>query len=154
MTTPNTFLTLGEAAKETGKSKPTLSRAIKSGKLSCAEKENNSYRIDPAELFRVFPKRNTNETKQKGNMKQSVTPNVTHEIALLQKDLEHLKEKLSKTETMLKKEEENHAETKAEKSKLFDMVDNQTKLLSNMRDKAAEKPVESKKGFFATLLGK
>ena len=47
-------LSLGQAAKETGMDKSTLSRAIKSGKLSATRQENGGYAIDPAELFRVF----------------------------------------------------------------------------------------------------
>ena len=47
--------TLGEAAKATGKSKTTLHRAIKSGKISATKKNDNSYSIDPSELHRVFP---------------------------------------------------------------------------------------------------
>jgi hypothetical protein len=47
--------TLGDAAKATGKSKTTLHRAIKSGKISAAKAEDGSYSIDPAELHRVFP---------------------------------------------------------------------------------------------------
>jgi hypothetical protein len=47
-------LSLGQAAKETGMDKSTISRAIKSGKLSATRKENGGYEIDPAELFRVF----------------------------------------------------------------------------------------------------
>jgi len=47
-------LSLGQAAKETGMDKSTISRAIKSGKLSATRKENGGYAIDPAELFRVF----------------------------------------------------------------------------------------------------
>jgi hypothetical protein len=47
-------LSLGQAAKETGVDKSTISRAIKSGKLSAHRKESGGYEIDPAELFRVF----------------------------------------------------------------------------------------------------
>jgi hypothetical protein len=47
-------LSLGQAAKETGMDKSTISRAIKSGKLSATRQENRGYAIDPAELFRVF----------------------------------------------------------------------------------------------------
>ena len=47
--------TLGTAAKATGKSKSTLSRDIKSGKISAARSEDGSYEIDPAELHRVYP---------------------------------------------------------------------------------------------------
>jgi hypothetical protein len=46
---------LTAAAKEVGKSKPTISKAIKTGRLS-AKKVGNGYEIDGAELFRVYPK--------------------------------------------------------------------------------------------------
>jgi excisionase family DNA binding protein len=49
------MLTLGQAAKETGLSKPTISKAIKTGRLSAVKAENGEYQIDPAELFRVYP---------------------------------------------------------------------------------------------------
>jgi excisionase family DNA binding protein len=52
--------TLGDAAKATGISKPTLSKAIKSGRISAIKTENGSYSIDPAELHRVFPAVNGN----------------------------------------------------------------------------------------------
>ena len=53
--TPRMKLSLGQAAKEVGLDKSTLSRAIKKGKLSAQRQENGGYEIDPAELFRVFP---------------------------------------------------------------------------------------------------
>lgn len=49
-------LSLTQAAKEVGRSKPTISKAIKTGRLS-AEKVGVGYQIDPAELFRVYPKK-------------------------------------------------------------------------------------------------
>lgn len=48
-------LSLSAAAKEVDRSKSTLSRAIKQGRLSATRCEDGSYRIDPAELYRVFP---------------------------------------------------------------------------------------------------
>jgi hypothetical protein len=48
-------LTMGQAAKETGVSKATLSKALKTGRLSYVTKTTAGYEIDPAELFRVFP---------------------------------------------------------------------------------------------------
>lgn len=47
--------TLGEAAKATGKSKTTLHRAIKSGRISASKAGDGTYSIEPAELHRVFP---------------------------------------------------------------------------------------------------
>jgi excisionase family DNA binding protein len=47
------FLTLGEAAKQSGLAKATLSRAIRDGKLSATRSaETASFKIDPAELHR------------------------------------------------------------------------------------------------------
>jgi hypothetical protein len=50
------YLTLGKAAKEAGVAKSTISKALASGKLSYREKNSDGYKIDPAELFRVYPK--------------------------------------------------------------------------------------------------
>lgn len=47
-------MTVGQAAKITGFSKPTIARAIKAGRLSAQRKEDGSYEIDPAELARVY----------------------------------------------------------------------------------------------------
>lgn len=46
--------TLGEAAKATGKSKATISKAIKSGRISAQKDETGTFRIDPSELHRVY----------------------------------------------------------------------------------------------------
>jgi hypothetical protein len=50
------YLSGSEAAKAAGVAKSTISKALHSGKLSYAEKRPDGYKIDPAELFRVFPK--------------------------------------------------------------------------------------------------
>lgn len=55
--------TLGDAAKATGKSKTTIHRAIKSGRISANKTDDGSYSIDPSELHRVFPV-STQETLQ------------------------------------------------------------------------------------------
>lgn len=47
--------TAGEAAKATGKNIATITRAIKSGKISASKDVSGAWRIDPAELHRVFP---------------------------------------------------------------------------------------------------
>jgi hypothetical protein len=52
----NPLFSLTEASKSTGKSKSTIHRAIKSGRLS-ARFEDGEYKIDPAELSRLFDMR-------------------------------------------------------------------------------------------------
>lgn len=69
MNTPHN-MTLGEAAKATGKSKTTISKYIKNGKLSFLSKDKNGYQIDPSELFRVFPPSNSKHGR-------SLTPKIT-----------------------------------------------------------------------------
>ncbi len=49
------MLTMGQTAKQAGISKATLSRAIKSGKISAKKNTRGGWDIDPAELFRVYP---------------------------------------------------------------------------------------------------
>ena len=46
--------TLGTAARATGKSKSTLSRDIRDGRISAKRMENGSFEIDPSELHRVY----------------------------------------------------------------------------------------------------
>lgn len=75
-----TYLTLGQASKETGISKPTLSKALKSGRLSYVEKTSAGYKIDPAELFRVFPKQ-PQETVNSEHLDTPIeTPNETSHL--------------------------------------------------------------------------
>jgi excisionase family DNA binding protein len=87
--------TLGEAAKATGKSKPTIQRAIKNGTISAARNEDGSYTIDPAELHRVFPPVTPLAGNDTGDMKRSVTPGDT---PLLQAELAVAREKLAALE--------------------------------------------------------
>ena len=48
------MLTLGQASKMVGKSKPTISKAIADSKIS-AQKIDGVYQIELSELLRVFP---------------------------------------------------------------------------------------------------
>ncbi len=54
--------TIGTASKATGKSKSTISRDIKSGKISASHKDDGSYEIEPSELHRVYPAISCNST--------------------------------------------------------------------------------------------
>jgi hypothetical protein len=48
-------LSASQAAKKVGKSVPTITRAIKKGKLSAKPRDGGGWIIDAAELFRVWP---------------------------------------------------------------------------------------------------
>ena len=55
--------TLGQAAAEVGRNKSTISRDIAKGRISADKNPDGSYLIDASELFRVYEKRNDNNTK-------------------------------------------------------------------------------------------
>lgn len=52
-----TTFSIRDAAREAGVSKTSILRAIQSGRLSAPRKDDGGYAIDPAELFRVFPRK-------------------------------------------------------------------------------------------------
>lgn len=89
------MLTMGQAAKEAGTSKATISRAIASGRLSATRNDKGGWDIQPAELFRVFP-RNTATGSGNGDVKQTATPvAMADETPALQAAIEGLKAQLA-----------------------------------------------------------
>ena len=94
------LLTLGEAAKLTGKSKPTISKAVKDGKIS-GKKVDGVFQIEVSELLRVYPAKSETEAE--------ATPpsNKAEANAITELTIKHLEEKLRESENrMLKLEQE------------------------------------------------
>lgn len=84
-------LSLGQAAKEAGVSKATISKALKSGRMSYLAKSTAGYEIDPAELFRVFPKKPLETVVSE----RSQTPEETGQTAAQQQEVvEMLRERV------------------------------------------------------------
>jgi hypothetical protein len=82
--------TLGEAAKAVQRSKSTLSKAIKSGRLSCMSREGGEYQIAASELYRVFPA-NSNSNAE---IERLETLEETGRTAVLQAQLEGMQGEL------------------------------------------------------------
>jgi DNA-binding transcriptional MerR regulator len=83
--------TLGQAAKATGKAKTTIQRAVKNGRLTAQRNDSGGYRIDPAELHRVFPSIAThNATPQ-----DPKTTILEQQLQAVQRENEMLKDHLS-----------------------------------------------------------
>jgi hypothetical protein len=92
--------TLGEAAKATGKSKATISKAIKSGRISAKKGETGAFAIDPSELHRVYPL--TVEVEQEDTpLTQRVNSKDGELIRELQARLEATQERLTDKETVI-----------------------------------------------------
>jgi len=92
--------TLGEAAKASGKSKATISKAIKSGRLSAIKQETGVFRIEAAELHRVYPK--TVDGNQDRTLKTvAQTPENTPSVRELQARLEAAQERLADRDAVI-----------------------------------------------------
>ncbi|MCB5946067.1 hypothetical protein [Acidocella sp. KAb 2-4] len=83
--------TLGQAANATGKSKSTILKAIKNGRISAKKDDLGNWSIDPAELSRVFEVTvlsNTKSNESEHPSNTSRTPSEAIEIAHLKALLE------------------------------------------------------------------
>lgn len=94
--------TLGTAARAAGKSKSTLSRDVRDGRISAIKKENGSYEIDPAELHRVYPPSSSEQAEDRSG-EQFATHDSTNENRALQTEVQGLREQL----TLLKNERDD-----------------------------------------------
>lgn len=129
-------LTLGQASKETGVSKATLSRALKSGKISGDKQSDGSFKIDPAELFRVFPRNSSNNPA----MKQSATHNETPETDIKMVQLEAENKALKRENELLQAQIDDLRQDRDDWKKQAAVV----QLVADMRER---------KGFWGRLLG-
>lgn len=96
---------VSRAARETGLSKSTISRAIKSGRVSAAKQHDGSYLIEPAELFRVYPR---NVAQPPSDARHDAVRNPLEEASTTSlNEIELLRLKLAMTEELLAQEREN-----------------------------------------------
>ncbi len=133
------YLSLGQAAKETGKSKSVISKALHSGRLSGTRNDKGEWEIDPAELFRVFAKQNDLERKKE----QNGTPENPAQNALLQQEIRHLREQLDR-ERELNRDLNRRLDAENEERRKL------TLLLTDQRATAPQKAAE---GRFARAWG-
>lgn len=129
------FYTVGTAARATGKSKPTITRAIKSGQISAIREADGSYRIDPAELHRVFQPvthdGNANGDKTHGKtpsnneMLQGTTEVLRELVRQIEGERDDLRRRLDNSEAAREREAEAREQAAAEIRRLTMMITNQ-----------------------------
>ena len=98
----NAILSLLDAAKLAQKTKPTLLNHIKKGKLNAKKDELGRWKIDVAELQRVYDLRKEVEKPLTENFNDTNHLNLQADLqlklALAEKENQHLKDALSKAE--------------------------------------------------------
>ena len=91
-------LSAGQAAEATGKSIPTITRAIKKGLITAEKTAAGGYLIDPSELFRVFdplPPKNDAATETHGNSSDNELP---IKLTGLESEIRLLREMLARSD--------------------------------------------------------
>lgn len=89
-----TKLSANRAAKEAGIAKKTLLEAIASGRLTAAKNDKGHWEIEPAELFRVYPKTGFSEpekpqpTPQENRQKTSENSALEIEVKMLREQID------------------------------------------------------------------
>lgn len=146
--------TLGQAAKETGVSKPTLSRAVKKGDLTAEGGGGKPYRIDPSELGRWlsgYRERNPEVSTYVTPSEIPETPNRNND---LEAEVDALREQIAREETERMRE---RAQLEAHIADLRGRVDRaerkEDQLMAQITDQreTRRESIESpqKRGFFA-----
>jgi len=79
------YLTLGQAAKETGRSKSTIFKAIKNGTLSYIEKTSAGYKLDRDEVFLLFPANDSSVSI--GERSRTINENTENDFLKRENDL-------------------------------------------------------------------
>ena len=123
-------LTAGQAAKHTGKSVPTITRAINNGRIS-AEKlpDGGGYLIDASELFRVFPAITRNSVDETSSLESEI-PN---EPRPLQVEVEVLRERLLVLE---EERERERSQLERERSQLASQIEDLKRDRDHWREQA------------------
>lgn len=85
-------LSLSQAAKLSGRSKSTIHRAVKSGKISANRASDGTYLINAAELSRVFPL-DVSEGQRRDDLGRDETAT---ELARLQEQVKFLEKALDR----------------------------------------------------------
>ena len=136
------ILSLVKAAEVSGKSKSTINRAIKSGKLSAHRNEDGSYDIDPSELARVFPTKGSDTSSKEPNEKH-MEP---HKIQILEAQLDAAHERLKVASDRLMEKDEIITDLKSDRDSWRQQAN---RILENHKEGDDKKT----SGFWKRLLG-
>jgi hypothetical protein len=86
---------LKQAAEATGKTKPTILRAIQTSKISATRHEvSGAWQIEPAELHRVYPPK-SESVAQQDNFPTLTQDETVNEIPMLRRELQLKDEQLA-----------------------------------------------------------
>lgn len=119
------YLSLGQAARETGKSKSVISNALKSGRLSGVRNSKGEWEIDPSELFRVFSPQNGSENRKKNDLERFSTPENAL-VELLKEQLQNAKERENQAREREQQALEREREGREREARLLALLESES----------------------------
>ena len=148
-----TKLSANRAAKEAGIAKKTLLEAISSGRITAVKNDKGHWEIEPAELFRVYPKTGFEEpekpqpTHQENGSEASKTSALEIEVKMLREQIERVDTERDRERSQLTDQIEALRDQAARQSADHRQV---LAALTDQRESASEQP---KRGLWARLVG-
>jgi len=129
--------TAGQAARATGKNIATITRAIKSGKISAQKDVSGAWRIDASELHRMFPM-NAQDLRNP-EMQSDATPlqeQGKSQIPALEEELAALRERVTAQSELLEERAGQISDLKEDRDRWRQHAAN---LLADQRPKPEKK---------------
>jgi DNA-binding transcriptional MerR regulator len=123
-------LSLSQAAKEAGVSKPTLSRWVKKGKISVERQDDGSYQIDVSELDRIRDLLKSGNRSGNPDMQRSETHN---ETSVLQAEIGLLRERLSDRDQRLREKDDVIEDLREDRDRWRTQAEQASRLLTDQR---------------------
>jgi hypothetical protein len=150
---------LKQAATATGKSKPTILRAIQGGKISAEKDMQGEWQIEPAELHRVYPPVSERTTPAETVWNDTQQADSPFETALLRAEVEQMRERFSSLEIDRERERREASDTITDLRRRLDQSEQErrdvnrqlTALLTDERPKSEAPGPNAGRGFWARL---
>jgi len=140
---------LAEAAKATGKSKSTLTRAIKKGTIAATKNSNGQYEVDPSELHRVYPPVASGDVAQQSND----APRNSNDAPDLLNELIELRAQAKATGELVNAHESTISDLRDRLDREGEERRQLTAMLTDQRAQPTEAAPAPRKGFFARIIG-
>ncbi len=142
-------LSPAEAGKHVGLTKQSIVKAIRSGRISAIKDDKGEWRIEPVELFRVWPPVNQDTGKVAPQVDAGIPPVDGEVVALLKAQLDDLR---ADRDHWRKAAEAERAERLALSEKL--LLTDQRPASERSPDAPEAVPPSPPKGFWSRLFGR
>lgn len=124
-------MSLSEAARWAGVTRATIHKALKGGRLSGQKDESGEWRIDPAELERVYQPGKLVDASGDGGVSNTDTAEL---MAAKERELALLRE-------MLAEVREQRDDAMGQRDRAMALAEAQTRLLTHQQEQASPAPI-------------